>query len=182
MIRRNKVADTNPLGLIMGSILLSLIFGLSLCSLSKGGASVIHSTDKVTTQQMLDACLALRNEEVKGLDSEVCYNCDSDGDGLKDFCDNCPKMANYGENVADPDGDLFPTGCCGNDGHLSWEKDENGEFTGVKEESLPCKRSASIEEKSGTKYAEEGTGESYHPVYKNIPSSSIAFVDSPFGS
>ena len=64
---------------------------------------------------------------------------DADGDGLPNFCDNCP-LTKYDPVISDlreggfktcekskldEDGDCYPKGCCGNDADNKWALPEN---------------------------------------------------------
>jgi len=168
--------------MVIATLLLGFL-GFSVCSLSTGFAKVTSTTESMATGQLLDTCLDLENEYVTGRDEKICYNCDYDKDGLKDFCDNCPLRHNY-INL-DLDKDLFVQHCCGNDGNLKWIDDDPKSGFGkggkvLNPKSLPCphpfpqqlkqavggKRTASMTETTVTDDPKETkSAANKHPVY-----------------
>lgn len=180
MIKNKKAVETMillivlaALGLALGGVLWHVLFP------ALGEALTLTKT--TATEQVLESCLAWKDQPVTGPHKNICYNCDFDGDGLKDFCDNCPLIPNYA-SIPDNDKDLFPLGCCGNDGKLEWKRDDTtGKWHPKSVYNLPCynppyhteeerggRRDSIVEDKD----ADEDP--SRHPVYKNIPIGTVA--------
>src|SRR3989338_6693984 len=63
-----------------------------------------ENTTKTLLEQKLEACKAKWD---KGQLDGTPYP-DRDSDHLPDYCDNCPYNPNFGSEVNDKDGDLFP--------------------------------------------------------------------------
>lgn len=131
---KNKKADGIPWFVIL---LIISVFGLTafLGIIFPRLGEVAQATERISTESNLKLC------ERESAKEEFKEYPDSDSDGLKDFCDNCPLVPNKprkGQTRADidPDGDLFPTGCCGNAGMLEYQS-KNGKKV-LLESSLPC--------------------------------------------
>ena len=137
-MKSKKAAGLSIEYIIIATLLLGFL-GFSVCSLSTGFAKVTSTTQAMSTGQLLDTCLDLEKKYITGRDEKICYNCDYDEDGLKDFCDNCPLRHN--DKNLDLDKDLFVQHCCGNDGNLKWLK-EDGKWKNfpksLNPKSLPC--------------------------------------------
>jgi len=150
---KSKKGIEDPVRLILGITLLFGLFFSTTCWLTDGFGSVVGTSDAISTSQLIKSCETLEKKYVSGPVKAVCYNCDYDEDGLKDFCDNCPLQHNYlNPQKLDLDKDLFVQNCCGNDGNLEWLDDKNnpenkwGKILDPK--SLPCSHPQA---KDGTK-------------------------------
>ena len=115
-------------------IVAALVALIVLAVVLFGASPILGGFNKETRAKMVDQ--NIKSCEVKGTELETDGKSfsDYDGDGLPDYCDNCPFTPNFGADVEDKDGDGFPVPidsknwvvwkeggteirlCCGNDG------------------------------------------------------------------
>ncbi len=105
--RMSSKKGDNTMEIIGGIIIVLFIVFLYMSFTGRSFAQLFGATSHVEDTLIEDTLEKCR--EQTGIDF--------DDDGLPDFCDNCPLVSN---NEPDMDNDLFPIGCCGNDGRYNF--------------------------------------------------------------
>ncbi|MBS3098282.1 hypothetical protein J4209_05800 [Candidatus Woesearchaeota archaeon] len=111
MIKQKKGMEGGMMLLVVSGVLALIIFVFYIVTGGKFFGAFGEATDKPIIEQKLKFCEQKKDNPLYSGYSNM------DNDQYLDFCDNCPLVPNNDlAKYPDNDGDLFPKGCCGNDG------------------------------------------------------------------